>query len=319
MAFERHQYAGAAAKTTLASDISAGAITLTLTTSTGWPDGTVGPFLIVIDRGQPAEEKILVTTRTGSALNFTVPNRGAEGTSAASHKAGVFVEHIIGSRDADEANLAVVNTIGKVTTKGDLIVASAANTFARVAGPGTSGLVLTSDPSQPAGVAWVSPGAVLAAVAVNPSVVQQVPMPSGVNPPPAAPSILDHNNVRAPFIVPPSGRFIVEFDCVMNAHGAGVDMYGALMFAAGDSTTPGPFTIAHYRLFTNGSVTGGDERMIHYSQLVVSADLPLLTPGSLVTVFPAATAIGATAAYVAWGGQAAGTPRGAFTIKVLAA
>lgn len=130
MAFNRRQYAGAAAKTTLSAGIASTDTTINITSAAGWPDGSVGPFLVVINRGNSTEEKVLITSRSSTAL--TVNTRGYESTAAAAHNSAETIEHVVGSTDLDEANQAVVNTIGKVTTLGDLLVGSAANALKRL-------------------------------------------------------------------------------------------------------------------------------------------------------------------------------------------
>src|SRR5207302_1712564 len=82
---ELRQYAGAAAATTLAADITSASTSLSLTSGAGYPDGTVGPFFIVIDRGG-TEEKVKCLSRTGNTITVvTTPSsgRGADNTVAA--------------------------------------------------------------------------------------------------------------------------------------------------------------------------------------------------------------------------------------------
>jgi hypothetical protein len=66
---------------------------------------------------------------------------------------------IAGKRDYDEANYAVTQTVGLVTTKGDLAVASAANTFSRLA-VGTNTYPVVADSTQTTGLryGWADPG-----------------------------------------------------------------------------------------------------------------------------------------------------------------
>jgi hypothetical protein len=98
---------------------------------------------MVIDPGLVTEEKVLVGSRTGSALSSMT--RGADGTTAASHAAGATCYPVFTATDADEANtLAAV-----MTTRGDLIKMGSGPTVARL-GIGTAGYVLTSDGTDPA-------------------------------------------------------------------------------------------------------------------------------------------------------------------------
>lgn len=101
----RRQYAGAAVETTITGSVaSSGAVTITLAASTGWPDGSTGPFAIVVDPGTPTEEKILVTERIGLNLTVGAPGRGYDGTTTVGHAAGAVVYLTYTAIDFDEAN-----------------------------------------------------------------------------------------------------------------------------------------------------------------------------------------------------------------------
>lgn len=103
----RKGFAGAAVPTTLSgSSMTAGAPTtggtFTITSATGWTF-TAMPFVVVLDRGQPTEEKILCSNISGSTL--TVQTRGYDGTTAAAHTTGTStVLHVLDSITVDEAN-----------------------------------------------------------------------------------------------------------------------------------------------------------------------------------------------------------------------
>lgn len=138
--------------TTLASGIAAGDTALTLSSATGWPTISSNGGFAVIDPGLSTEEKIYYAARSGTAVSSIT--RGVDDTSASSHSSGAFIYPIWTAVEANEANEAVVNTIGKVTTAGDQIVASGANAFARKA-IGTAGQlwVVNAGATSPA---WVS-------------------------------------------------------------------------------------------------------------------------------------------------------------------
>jgi len=157
MALERRDYVGGAVITTITADPGPTGLTINIASATGWPSGGAnGPFMVVINRGLAGEEKIEVESRTGTAL--TVANtgkRGIDDTTAASHAIGSTISHTFTSQDADEANRAVANTIGKVTTKGDMIAATGANAFDRLAA-GANSTVLVADSAQSTGVKWAS-------------------------------------------------------------------------------------------------------------------------------------------------------------------
>jgi hypothetical protein len=153
MPFFRRQFAGAAVASALAGSMTTTSTSVLLTTTTGWPDGTIGPFVVTVNRGQTTEEKILVTSRSGNNLNFTIANRGWDQTVATAHNTGESCEITLSATDLDEANQAVVGTIGAATTKGDMLAATGANVLARVA-VGTTNQVLVADSTQAAGVRW---------------------------------------------------------------------------------------------------------------------------------------------------------------------
>jgi hypothetical protein len=159
MAYARRDFAGGAAATTLNGSLTDVATSITITSSTGWPSGSNGPFYAVIDRGNAGEEKVLVTTRSGTTLQTVT--RGVDGTSAAAHSSGVAIEHCSTAVDDDEANLAVAKTIGQASAVGQILVADAANSFAAVQTK-TSGQILVGNGTTLASVA-VSGDATLSA------------------------------------------------------------------------------------------------------------------------------------------------------------
>ena len=106
----RRQYAGAAFASVLTAELPASALSLTISCNdlTNWPDGTVGPFYVVVDRGLGTEEKILCVSRTANTLSvyndgITI-GRGADGTSIQAHGINSLIEHVFTATDADEAN-----------------------------------------------------------------------------------------------------------------------------------------------------------------------------------------------------------------------
>jgi hypothetical protein len=109
----RREYAGAAFATVLTAELAAstGALTISCDDCTNWPDGTVGPFYVVVDRGLATEEKILCVSRASNTLTVYdsggVNGRGADGTSVQAHGVNSVIEHVFTATDADEANLHV--------------------------------------------------------------------------------------------------------------------------------------------------------------------------------------------------------------------
>lgn len=135
MALQRITHTGAAPPTGLGSPISASALAFTLTSPTGYPTGSGGPFVLDLDAGTPAEEKILCQSLSGSSVTVAPGGRGFDGTSPAAHNAGANnVTHVISSAEADDANAHIyvptrddhtqyVRTDGSRSVTGSLTVA----------------------------------------------------------------------------------------------------------------------------------------------------------------------------------------------------
>ena len=99
---ERRSTSGNAITTTLSANITSSDTVIPIAASTGYPDGTAGPFFIKVD-----SETIKIISRTGLNLNVQttpVTGRGWELTSAASHTTSSPVNLVFTSTDADEAN-----------------------------------------------------------------------------------------------------------------------------------------------------------------------------------------------------------------------
>ena len=142
----RREYQGAAAPTTITSNITNSSTSLTLTSTSGWPTGV---FSLVIDPGLAGEEKMLATSRSGSTV--TITTRGYDGTTATSHLAGAIIYPSPTAVDFDEAN----NLVNLPTTKGDILAATGAGAMARVA-VGSNNAFLVADSTQTAGVKWTT-------------------------------------------------------------------------------------------------------------------------------------------------------------------
>lgn len=91
-----YNYSNTAVPTTLAGNISAGATTVSVLSTVGFP--TV-PYVIAIDYGASTEELMKVTSVAGLALTGT---RGFGGTSAQSHSLGAVVRPVYNAQDATD-------------------------------------------------------------------------------------------------------------------------------------------------------------------------------------------------------------------------
>jgi len=122
-AFSRRGHVGGAARTTLAGALGAGDATIAVASLSTWAGATSnGPARAVLDRGLASEEKIEFTAIAGNSL--TGVTRGIDGTTAATHTTGAYVEHVLTARDLNEANQAVNAVLGGV---GGITTANLAN------------------------------------------------------------------------------------------------------------------------------------------------------------------------------------------------
>jgi len=157
------KFSSISVESTLASGISNSQTTLTVATGTGsallggvtLAAGNVDQFTLAIDPDTNNEEIVFATAV--AADTFTIV-RARAGSSGVSHSGGATVRHVLTSDDLTFFNTGVATAdaaIPKstVTTKGDLIAATASATVSRVA-VGSNGQYLQADSTQAAGVKW---------------------------------------------------------------------------------------------------------------------------------------------------------------------
>jgi len=142
----RRYYSSVAQRTTLTSDVNSSTTTIPVAAVTGWPSSR--PYTIVIDPDTVNEELVEVTAISGVSLTVT---RGVDGTTGTAHSSGAVVAHSISARDLDEPN----TLVNLADAKGDLVAATAADTWSRLA-VGTDGQLLTADAASAAGVKWAT-------------------------------------------------------------------------------------------------------------------------------------------------------------------
>ena len=165
------KYSTTSVATTLAATISSSATTVTVAAGTGsalmggvsLAAGNVDQFLVALDVDTQNEEIVAVTGISGDTLTVV---RAQAGSSGISHTAGASVKHVFTGDDATfftagvaTADAAIPKSL--VTTKGDIIVATASATPARL-GAGVNGYVLKANSSTATGLEWAT-----AAVAVD--------------------------------------------------------------------------------------------------------------------------------------------------------
>jgi hypothetical protein len=119
--------------------------------------GNVDQFLVALDVDTNNEEIVAVTQISGDTLTVV---RAQAGTSGIAHTAGATVKHVFTGDDATFFTAGVATADGAipkslVTTKGDIVTATAGSTPARL-GVGTNGQVLTADSTTATGIKWAS-------------------------------------------------------------------------------------------------------------------------------------------------------------------
>ena len=159
------KFSSISVESTLASGISNSQTTLTVATGTGsallggvtLAAGNVDQFTLALDPDTTNEEIVFATAV--AADTFTIV-RARAGSSGISHSGGATVRHVLTSDDLTFFNTGVATAdaaIPKstVTTKGDLIVATASGVVTRV-GVGSNDYVLTADSTTASGVKWAA-------------------------------------------------------------------------------------------------------------------------------------------------------------------
>ena len=152
-------YSSTSVDTTLSATLGASATTATVVDATALLGGVTinsgDTFTIAIDPDTQSEEICVITAVSSNTLTIT---RALAGTTGIEHQSGATVRHVLTSlelTDFETVKTNSANYISKtiVNAKGDLIVATADDTVARVA-VGTDGTILTADSGQASGVSW---------------------------------------------------------------------------------------------------------------------------------------------------------------------
>ena len=159
------KYSTTSVATTLAATISSSAVTISVAAGTGsalmggvsLAAGNVDQFLVALDVDTQNEEIVAVTGISGDTLTVV---RAQAGSTNISHTAGASVKHVFTGDDATffTAGVATADAAipkSTVTTKGDIIAATASATVTRVAA-GTNGYILTADSAEAAGIKWAA-------------------------------------------------------------------------------------------------------------------------------------------------------------------
>jgi len=97
----RQEFSGGVLRTTLSANINNSVGSFSVVDASTFPAGAL-PFVVVIDRGNSAEEKVLISSRAGNT--FTVANRGYDGSAANTHISGAFVDHVLDATVIQDMN-----------------------------------------------------------------------------------------------------------------------------------------------------------------------------------------------------------------------
>ena len=97
----RREFSGAVLRTTLSASISNSASSISVVDGSTYPSGA-NPFVIVLDRGNASEEKVLIASRASNTL--TVAERAYDGTVANAHTSGSFVDHVLDAAVIQDMN-----------------------------------------------------------------------------------------------------------------------------------------------------------------------------------------------------------------------
>jgi hypothetical protein len=93
-------YSATAVDNTIASTITSGATSITLSASpVGYPSSG-NPFVLALDYNTASEELVVVTSYSGTVLTVT---RAFNGTTAQAHNAGAAVRHVIVAQDLTDS------------------------------------------------------------------------------------------------------------------------------------------------------------------------------------------------------------------------
>jgi hypothetical protein len=166
------EYSSISVETTLNSGINTTATTMVLPSvgavtallgGVSLAAGNVDIFTVAIDVDTINEEIVYVTGVSGDTLTISrgQAGTGTPGVSGIAHSAGATIKHVLTSSDliyfrdgVEVADAAIPKSL--VTTKADIITATASSTPARL-GVGTNNQVLTADSTTATGLKWATP------------------------------------------------------------------------------------------------------------------------------------------------------------------
>lgn len=105
---ERREIIGSVIETEIVGGINNNVLTFNVLDGSTFPTGSTNPFVIVMDRGQINEEKMLISSRTGNT--FVVSTRGYDGVPASPHLNGSKVDHVLDAITIQDMNTTTYDT-----------------------------------------------------------------------------------------------------------------------------------------------------------------------------------------------------------------
>lgn len=143
-------YSNNAQQTTLSGSISAGALSVSVGATTGFPGSF--PYILALDYGAATEELVSVTAAAGTTLTVT---RGYGGTSAQSHSLGAVVRHTYNAQDATDFRTHEAATAAIHGVAGTLVGTSDTQVLSNktLTSPTVNGALFTGNPVFEAGLA----------------------------------------------------------------------------------------------------------------------------------------------------------------------
>jgi hypothetical protein len=120
MALQRYSHTGAAPATGLSSNITSSSASFGILSSTGYPTGSAGLFVLVLDPGTASEEKVLCSSISGTTVSVASGGRGYDSTVAAAHNSGTTnVQHVWSAAEADDASRHIYGVLPGPTLSDD--------------------------------------------------------------------------------------------------------------------------------------------------------------------------------------------------------
>lgn len=120
MALQRYSHTGGAPATGLASSINSSVTTFSILSATGYPTGSSGYFVLVLDPGTASEEKVLCSGISGTSVTVVGGGRGYDNTVAAAHNSGTLnVQHVWSAAEADDASRHIYGNLPGPTLSDD--------------------------------------------------------------------------------------------------------------------------------------------------------------------------------------------------------